>query len=370
MKILMIGDYSNLHACLAEELKKRGHDVTLVSDGGAYMKTESDIELQRKPGLLGSFQYVYKILSYLPSWTGYDVVQLINPSTFFLKSNKLRIIYDILKKNNKSVFLTLCGDDHFFVKDCVETDLFRFSEYRIGHEPTLYVKEMPLERTVYLQPQFADYTSHLYSTIDGAMSTLPEYDMSARLHMNPDKISFTNLPIQLDSLQYSKLDLRGPIKILVGMKGNKETQKGTAKMLEICKSIESELPEVCEVRAVKNLSLSDYLEEVRNSHIVIDQLYSYSPGMNALQTMALGRITASGGQPEFYEYIGESNHPIFCLSPLEDDASIKSRLKNLILDKDMLQKMSEDGRKFVEKYNDVRKIAPLFEQHWKKMMPK
>lgn len=366
MKILLLGDYSNLHVYLAKELRRRGHSVTLVSDGGAYMKTETDIELKRGPGFWGTFKYVYKLLSYLPSWTGYDVVQLINPSIFFLKSNKLRIIYDILKKNNKSVFLTLCGDDHFFVKDCMESDLFRFSEYRIGSELTEYVKDNPSRSLVYLNQDFAEYTSHIYSTIDGAMSALPEYDMSARHHMDPEKILFTNLPIQLDSLEFKELDLEGPVKILVGMKGNKETQKGTDKMLKICKNLEKELPGVCEVRAVKNLSLSDYLDEVRKSHIVIDQLYSYSPGMNALQTMALGRITASGGQPEFYEYLGESSHPIFCLSPLEDDETIKQRLKDLILDKKRIKKMSKEGRKFVEKYNDVNIITTLFEQHWEK----
>lgn len=370
MKILLLGDYSNLHVYLAKELQRRGHTVTLVSDGGAYMKTENDIEIKRNPGLWGTFKYGYKILSLLPTWTGYDVVQLINPSIFFLKSNKLKIIYDILRKNNKSVFLTLCGDDHFFVKDCVESDLFRFSEYRIGSEQTEYSKKDPSKSLVYLNPQFADYTSHIYSTIDGAMSVLPEYDMSARLHMDPDKILFTRLPVQLDSLEFKELHLNEPIKILVAMKGNKEIQKGTGKLLEICKSIEKEIPGVCEVRAVKNLSLSDYLEEIRKSHIVIDQLYSYSPGMNALQTMAMGRITASGGQPEYYDYIGESNHPIFCLSPLEDDETIKNRLKSLILDKNRIKQMSEDGRKLVEKHHDVRNIAPLFEEHWKRMIKK
>lgn len=370
MKILMIGDYSNLHAYLAKELKQRGHEVTLVSDKGAYMKTEADIELRRKPGLWGTIGYVYKILSLLPSFVGFDVVQLINPSIMFLKCNKLRIIYDILKKNNKSVFLTLCGDDHFFVKDCVESDLFRFSEYRIGKEKTEYVKQIPLNERVALSAPFANYTSHVYDTVDGAMSVLPEYDMSARLHMNPDKILFTKLPVQLDSLKFEELNLNGPVKILVAMKGNKEIQKGTSKLLDICKSIEDELSGACEVRAVKNLTLSDYLEEIRKSHIVIDQLYSYSPAMNALQTMAMGRITASGGQPEYYDYIGESNHPIFCLSPLEDDETIKNRLKSLILDKNRLKQMSEDGRKLVEKHHDVKNIAPLFEQHWLKMMQK
>ncbi len=67
MKILMLGDFSNLHACLAKELKKRGHDVTLVSDKGIYMKTDADVELMRKPGIWGSVRYLYRILALLPT---------------------------------------------------------------------------------------------------------------------------------------------------------------------------------------------------------------------------------------------------------------------------------------------------------------
>lgn len=368
MKILMLGDYSNLHACLAKELRDRGHKVTVVSDRGGHMKTDADMELSRKPGLAGAFRYLYKVMASLPAWSGFDVVQLINPQFLSLRPDKLQIIFDILKKNNQSVFLTLCGNDHFFVKDCISTDLFRFSEFRIGKNFTPLVKEEPMREAGWLIPEHAKFTRNLYDKIDGAMSVLPEYDMSARLHLNPDKLLFTNLPINLESIGFTPMDFNGPIRILVGIRGGMETQKGTVKILNICREIEAEMPDKCVVEVAKDLSLADYLEKLRQSHIVIDQLYSYSPATNALQTMAFGRITASGGQPEYYEYIGENEHPIFCLSPLEDDAKIKQRLKNLILDKTKMQKMSEEGRKLVERHNDVRNIAPLFESHWRKMM--
>lgn len=362
----MLGDYSNLHACLAKELRKRGHEVTLISDRGGHMKTEADIELRRPSGMFGGIRYLYRILASLPSWTGYDVVQLINPVFFKLKPSKLRMIYDILKKNNRSVFLTLCGNDHFFVKDCVSSDLFRFSEFRIGKEKTPLVKCDPNREKGWLIPEHDSYTRHLYDSIDGAMSVLPEYDMSARKHMNPEKLIFTNLPIEIESLDFTEMNTDGPIKILIGMRGNMQIQKGTARMLELCKELEKEMPGKLEVKVVKDLSLSDYLDELKKIHIVIDQLYSYSPATNALQTMAFGRITASGGQPEYYEYIREDSRPIFCLSPLEDEASIKECLRRLIENKDEMIKMSREGRQLVERHNDVRNIAPLFEAHWEK----
>lgn len=370
MKILMIGDYSNLHACLAKELRKRKHDVTVVSDRGLYMKTDADIELKRTSGLLGGVRYLYKVMAHLADWKGYDVVQLINPQFLSLKPNKLRIIYDILKKNNRSVFLTLCSNDHFFVKDCVATDLFRFSEFRIGKELTPLVKCDPIREGGWLIPSHASYTSYLYNTIDGAMSVLPEYDMSARLHMDPQKLIFTNLPIDLDQLEYSEMNLSSPVRILVGMRGNMEIQKGTARMLDLCKELEEEMKGQLEVKVVKNLSLEKYLNELRESHIVIDQLYSYSPATNALQTMALGRISASGAQPEYYEYIEEDTRPIFCLSPIEKEEEIKERLRSLVLDKQRMKTMAEEGRRLAMRHNDVRTIAPLFEKHWEKTLKK
>lgn len=368
MRILMLGDYSNLHACLAKELRRRGHEVTLVSDCGGYMKTEADIELRRYPGIIGSIRYLYRVMALIPSWAGYDVVQLINPVFLSLKPNRLRIIYDILKKNNRSVFLTLCGNDHFFVKDCVDTDLFRFSEFRIGKEKAPLVKCDPRRESGWLIPEHATYTKHLYDSIDGAMSVLPEYDMSARLHMSPEKLRFTNLPIEIENLEYTEMNLNGPVRILIGMRANMEIQKGTARMLDICRTLENEMNGQLEVKVVRNLSLKEYLEELRKSHIVIDQLYSYSPATNALQTMALGRISASGGQPEYYEYIHEDSHPIICLSPLEDENVIKDRLRDIILNKEKLKCMGEAGRSLVERHNDVRDIAILFEAHWKDLI--
>ncbi|MCM1369399.1 MAG: hypothetical protein NC204_03405 [Candidatus Amulumruptor caecigallinarius] len=368
MKILMLGDYSNLHACLAKELRKRGHEITVVSDKGVYMRTQADVELLREPGLFGAARYLCRILSLLPSWRGFDVVQLINPHFLCLRPHKIRMVFDYLKKHNRSVFLTLCSNDHFFVKDCVESDLFRFSEFRIGKRPTQLAIESPVSETGWLIPSSTALNRHVYERIDGAMSVLPEYDMSARRHMDHAKLAFTNLPVELEALSYSPLETDGKVRILVGMRGKMEVQKGTAKLLELCRQVERELPGKCEVKCVKNLSLSAYLDELRRSHIVIDQLYSYSPATNALQTMALGRISASGGQPEYYEYVAETTRPVFCLSPLEDDYTIKQRLKELILDRERMARMSVEGRRLVEKHNDVRNVASIFEAHWQKMI--
>ena len=60
------------------------------------------------------------------------------------------------------------------------------------------------------------------------------------------------------------------------------------------------------------------------------ELYSYSPGTNAFQAMALGRVAATGAQPEYYEYIGEPDTgAIIPLSPLVSDLEWKERFRSL-----------------------------------------
>ena len=54
MKILLLGEYSNVHWTLACALRKLGHEVCVVSNGDEWKGYPSDIALTRKSGRLGS----------------------------------------------------------------------------------------------------------------------------------------------------------------------------------------------------------------------------------------------------------------------------------------------------------------------------
>lgn len=49
MKILLLGEYSNVHATLAEGLRMLGHDVTVASNGDFWKNYPRDISLVRRP---------------------------------------------------------------------------------------------------------------------------------------------------------------------------------------------------------------------------------------------------------------------------------------------------------------------------------
>lgn len=367
MKILFLGDYSNLHATIAAELKKRGHEVTLVSDRGGSMLTPADTFLARSPGLRGSLSYMGRVLSLLSRWKGYDVVQLINPHFLNLRPGKIRKVFDYLRRNNGSVFLTLAGNDHTFVDACMNSDMFRFSEFRVGDSITEYEKSVG-EGHGWLAPELAELDNYIYSHIDGAMSVLPEYDMAAADKLG-GRLLFTNLPVDVASIPWSPLVLDGPVRFFIGLKDGREVQKGTDLLLRMARNLEARYPGRCIVTEARNLSLTDYLSQMAESHIVLDQLYSYSPATNALQAMAMGKVVGSGAQPEYYRYLGipdrEKERPVIPLSPLISMEEWEERFSSFIENPALLTDIGRQSRLLVEAHNDVRQIAPLFESHWR-----
>ena len=56
MKILLIGEYSNVHWTLAEGLRSLGHTVCVVSNGDFWKDYRRDISLVRKYTKLGGIR--------------------------------------------------------------------------------------------------------------------------------------------------------------------------------------------------------------------------------------------------------------------------------------------------------------------------
>ena len=117
MKILLIGEASNLHWTLAEGLRANGHTVTVVSHGSHWLDNKRDISIVRRGyDLFHSIQYMADIIRHLPQMRGYDVVQVTNPVFFDLRPEKNWAIFKYLKKHNKKIFLDALAIDHYYVK--------------------------------------------------------------------------------------------------------------------------------------------------------------------------------------------------------------------------------------------------------------
>ena len=80
MKILLLGEYSNVHATLAEGLRALGQEVVLASEGDNWKNYPRDIDLYRESSSTWCGIKTYlKIKTLMPQFENYDVVQIINP---------------------------------------------------------------------------------------------------------------------------------------------------------------------------------------------------------------------------------------------------------------------------------------------------
>lgn len=367
MRILFLGDYSNMHACLAAELRLRGHQVTVVSDAGGYQHTQCDVMLERSPGVRGALRYLNDIFRLSAEWRGYDVVQLINPHFLKLKPGKLSYFFNMLRRRNGSLFLTLAGNDHHFVKQCVKGSIFPYSEFRVGSAPTPFALSNPKREQNWLAREVADYSKMVYDNIDGALSALYEYDIAARDILG-DRLAYGGIPIDCIRLREQPWDDSIPLRLLIGKRPGMEIQKGLERIEKAARKLENEMPDKVRVSVVGGLSLEDYRREVAASHVVLDQLYAMSPATNALEAMAMGRVAASGGQPEFYDFIGEREmHPVVALNPEKD---ICEELRGLVENRADLRARAHTGREFVERHNSAAVVASRFERHWREILEK
>ena len=89
MRILLIGEYSNVHWTLAEGLRSLGHKVCVVSNGDFWKNYRRNISLVRREGKIGGILYLLKTYLTLPLLRNYDVVQIINPMFLEVKAERI-----------------------------------------------------------------------------------------------------------------------------------------------------------------------------------------------------------------------------------------------------------------------------------------
>lgn len=367
MKILFVGDYSNLHNCLASALQQMGHQAVVASNGSNWMNTERDINLYRKSNNpVHTFIYLLQLALALPKMRGFDIVELINPIFLSLRPNKVMWIYKYLRKHNKKIVLSAAGTDYYYVKSCYEGQTLRYNEYFVDNNLTDFAKHHKKKTQLWLTPQMKSHTTFLAKNLDAIIACLPEY-FATYFPLYPHKTFFVGIPIDTQSIKPQFITQEPKkVRFFLGFHKNRMEEKGTDKLLKAANEICSKYPDKAELKVVSNLPYKEYLKEMESSHVILDQIYSYSPATNALLAMAHGLVAVSGAEPEYYDFIGEKdNQPIINVLPDQND--IYNKLEWIVLNKHLLPKLSLQSRAFVEKHNDKFKMAQQYLKIWEKL---
>lgn len=373
MRILFVGDASNLHNCLARQLRLMGHDAVVASNGSRWMDTSRDIDLSRRPGRLGAVRYVLDVLRSLPRMRGYDIVHLCSHIFLDLKPQKVRRVFDYLRRHNGKVILSALGTDCVYYNACHDGHTYRYSDYLVGDQPSPYYRSgeyLAQQQDNWRLPAMQSYSDYLVSHVDGAVACLWEYYTAYRPVLG-ERVIYAGIPIDTDSLSFRPLE-QAPEKVrfFIGIQRDRTVIKGTDRLLAALQRVHDRYPDLCEMEVVENLPYAEYTSRMRASHVLLDQLYSYTPATNALIAMAQGLVAVSGAEPEYYELIGENeNHPIVNVTPY-DDADIDRQLEFIIQHKDRLPEWSHLSREFVVKHNSASLVAGRHLDFWNNLLDK
>lgn len=367
MKILFVGDASNYHNTLANAIASMGHDVTVASHGSYWMNTRRDIDISRpcKGKVGGALLWIKLNTALRNSFKGYDVVQISSPTFLNLRPQRIREIFNRLKRDNGKVFLSALGTDCYYVDMCCKQNSpLKYSEWQIHGQPGPNIKK----KADWHQPILRDHCRYIYDNIDGVVTALYEYDLSVREILSPDKFIYGGIPIDTNSVTPEFIDTPPEsVSLFLGRHRDRQIEKGTDRMEKVAQAIANKYPNQCKLDIVENLPYEEYLRRLRDAHIVLDQLYSYTPATNALLAMAMGLNSVSGGEEEYYEFIGEKElRPI--INAVPDDNELFNTLENVILNPELIVKRSREGRAFVEKHNDSKVVAQRFIDFWQQKM--
>lgn len=365
MKILLMGDASNFHRALSLALRKMGHDVVVASNGSRWMDTARDIDISRHSGKLGGALLWAKIIANKKKFSGFDVVQIVNPVFVELKPVRVARLFDYLKSNNSRIFLTALGDDTPYIQLCDDPTALSYNEWR-NHDgsPTPHLLASRPLHDAWLSDPLRAHCHYIYSRIDGAATALYEYHLACRRVLPPKKVTYTGIPIDAQAIAPAHGEgVPERLRLFIGLQRGRMTEKGSDRLLAAAKSVVERHPDRCELVVVENRPYAEYIELMRSSHVILDQIYSYTPATNALLAMASGLIAVSGGEDDYYRFIGETeNRPI--VNALPDDEALRNALTDIVTHPGRFPEHSRRSREFALKHNDSAIVAQRFIDFW------
>ena len=115
-----------------------------------------------------------------------------------------------------------------------------------------------------------------------------------------------------------------------------------------------------EIVKAENVPYARYQNLMNSSHVLLDQLYSYTPAMNALLAMAKGLVVVGGGEEEQYELLGEQElRPIINVRPTEQDV-YDQIAQRLLSGKEDIHQLQLDSMEYIRRHHDHVHIAQQY----------
>ena len=132
-------------------------------------------------------------------------------------------------------------------------------------------------------------------------------------------------------------------------------------MLQAAEALCEKYPQHVQLLKAEGIPFAQYQHMMDDSDVILDQLYSYTPAMNALLAMSKGIVVVGGGEPENYEIIHETElRPIINVQPNYE--SVYHELEQLILHPERIPELKRQSIEYIKRHHDYIKVAREYEQ--------
>lgn len=368
MRIIIIGEFSSFARNLSDGFRKIGHECFVFSWGDGFKnisqsvtsytitlcKQKSNIPLlsciSLKVKHYISYLRLKRFVGEMSNGEKWDIVLIINPafiknrfkfwSPFFTKN----MIYSVLN-NKEAIFLSACGGDLPYFDYWMRENGKNLEAIKAYYD--MYVNSFSISHH--------KYCSRFINKVIPISYIYAQAWKNSRYGSNFFVFPTIPLPINIDHIKLEN-ELCDKIVIFHGIIRPKD--KGSKYITAAMNEIQKKYPERVVVYAKGGMPLNEYLEVLKKTNILIDQVYAYGPGMNALYSLAMGKVVLGGNETEQQKELGFMDVPIINIVP--DTNYICNILDELVNNSSRIADLSIKSRKYVEKIHECSIIAQKY----------
>ena len=378
MKILLLGEYSRLHNSLKEGFVTLGHEVSIVGCGDKFKQFPVDYSIYARicndnkianllyrgiRKVIGlDFEKIEKAIRFyllIPKLNGYHHVQLINSDALETYPILSRFLYKKLFKNIQSRSLLICGDETPIVDYLIKKE-FKYSVLTPYFEDNSIEKEFqfPLK---YRKNSYRKTFDWLKENCQNLITSDLDYEIPMR--KMGFQTTFIPNPINTDTIAFQNVEIEDKIVIFLGINRLSYIKKGIIYFEKALEIIREKYADKIEIIVTENLPYKEYISKYNKAHILLDQVFAYDQGYNALEAMAKGKVVFTGAETEFLNQYHLQEDEV-CINALPDENEIGVKLSFLIEHPEKISKISKNARKFIEKEHDYKVVAEKYLACW------
>lgn len=341
--ILIVGDFSSAGRFLAYGFETLGIKTTHIAYQNGWRENPIQNNLTSKyKGIVG------KIHNYIKPFTlgqlkGHDAVIFLDyypfPRTFGINSRFTKLI----QENNKSSYFWVMGCDSKM------REWGKVANFDLCNSCLIYDQKS----LVCICEKDKESEKTFLEGIDAIIPACFEYYEAHKGNAKTGNI--IQLPVSLPENRPTSV-AHDRINIFHGL--NRYGFKGTHIVERVFNDLNGEYSEKVNFLINGKLTFNNYIKLLDLQDVVVDQIFNQSMGINALLTLAKGKILVTGDPSPACNMLNIPLPPMITIEP--SIVGLKRGIEYVIENYEKLKVLKDDGREYVRKFHAPEVIANKF----------